>query len=682
MEGTDFNMFNQENLNPREEEEYKDRRLDNGPEATSMGMDILRTVEVYWSNLDELRTRRTRSRNYYRGKQWSDLITDPDNPTASKITEENYLLKTGKQPTVNNQILQVMKNMKGQFRDNDYKPMAISRTKDNQSASEMMSNAIQYVYDYNRLKELDTSVWEEFLLSGVIGWKSGYEWDRQRNLEEVKNYAVSVPRMFWNNDVRDIRMEDLRLVGEMHDAHWDELVSAFATNEEEEKKLMELYSQADQKDRIDHSTQIGSDSEDGLDFYQTTESHLMRFFEIWRLEKRMKVFYHDILQGESGQHVLDVEDAIEEIEYANQQRYIEFIATVFQVPFEEATEEMMALAMETVPPIQYEVRKEDVWCYYYLTPHGHILKSGETPYEHESHPYTLRLFPLLDGEVWGFIESIIDQQRNINRYLIIMDFMLTSSAKGVLMVPETALGKYTPDQFADQWVRHNGVIVYDDTKRTGAKPEQITANSQSPAATQLLSIQLDLLKEISGVSEAIQGQKPSAGTPASLYAQMTANSTIASRDYFEFFFSARRERDFKNLQTVLQAWQEERYINVTGKDYDNEAYIFDPQKVEDSSFDIVIGKSNNAPVFRNMIDDYLFQFLMNGLVDLPMFLDNTSLPFSSKLQEQFEARQKALEAQQGMAGGVQPGAGGQMKTFPTGDQQASGDLINQFMGKN
>ena len=58
---------------------------------------------------------------------------------------------------------------------------------------------------------------------------------------------------------------------------------------------------------------------------------------------------------------------------------------------------------------------------------------------------------------------------------------------------------------------------------------------------------MQLIKEISGVTEAIQGQTPGSGTPASLYQQMTTNATISSRDFFEFFFGVRRKRDFKRL---------------------------------------------------------------------------------------------------------------------------------------
>ena len=175
-----YEMFNKNKLYPGDEE-YEPTILDDSIEAGRMGMDLLNEARVYWDALHDFRERRKRSRLYYRGDQWSDYITDPDSATGQKIKEEDYLIRTGKQPTVNNQIRQIMKNMLGQFRDNDYKPMARARAKEYATHSEMMSNAIQYVYDYNELKEVDTRVFEEYLMSGLLCWKSGFEYDKERS---------------------------------------------------------------------------------------------------------------------------------------------------------------------------------------------------------------------------------------------------------------------------------------------------------------------------------------------------------------------------------------------------------------------------------------------------------------------------------------------------------------------
>ena len=38
-------------------------------------------------------------------------------------------------------------------------------------------------------------------------------------------------------------------------------------------------------------------------------------------------------------------------------------------------------------------------------------------------------FTPLDGEVWGFVEDIIDQQKYINRLIVLQDMIISASAK-------------------------------------------------------------------------------------------------------------------------------------------------------------------------------------------------------------------------------------------------------------
>jgi hypothetical protein len=355
------------------------------------------------------------------------------------------------------------------------------------------------------------------------------------------------------------------------------------------------------------------------------------------------------LKGTYYQHPLDNQQAIEQIEAENQQRIIDaYTQYVNFGSFAGSYEEFVVSDLaQQVPLIDYEIKNnEPVWCFYMITPDGFVLDSGETPYEHEEHPYTLRLFPLIDGEVWGFVEDIIDQQKMINRMVTLIDFVISAGAKGLLMIPQECIPEgMTEDDFSDQWRKHNGVIVYKPSK-TGAKPEAVYNQSLPAGATELLSIQLNLLKEISGVTGAIQGQAPDSGTPASRYAMETQNAAIASKDYFEHFFSARKKRDFKILKVVKQFYQEERYINISGMDYSDAAAVYQPELVQDIDFDMVIGKSSNAPVHRMMIDDTLRFLLESGQIDAGLFLENTSMPFADKLLQDIKEKQEALAQMQ------------------------------------
>lgn len=561
------------------------------------------------------------------------------------------MLEQGKQPLINNQIRQLVKNLLGQFRDNDYKPQARARKREDASVSEMMTNMIQRLYDINTLKEKDTRKFEEYLMSGVICFKSAYDWMRTQNRHEVKDIPVNTNYLFWNTETRDITGEDVNLIGEIVDAPLEDIISAFAKDEEEEQTIRKWYLQYDRK-RTEYYSQQGSDREDTLDFDFPMDHNLCRYYEIWKLKNKKKVMCHDWLKGTWYQHPLELEKAIEQVETENTQRLMEAYTQFTAMGMMLGTFDDFLVSEEAanIPLIDYEIKPyEPVWCFYMVTPDGFILDSGETPYEHEEHPYTLRLFPLIDGEVWGFVEDIIDQQKMINRMVALIDFVISAGAKGVLMIPEDSIPEgMTEDDFAEQYHKLNGMVVYKPSKH-GSKPEMVYNKSLPAGATELLSIQLNLMKEISGVTGAIQGQAPDSGTPASRYAMETQNAAIASKDYFEFFFSARKDRDWKMLKLTKQFYDEEVYINVAGIDYDDEAAIYKPELVSEMDFDMVIGRSANAPVYRMMIDDTLRFMVERGMIDAGMFLENTSMPFADRLLQQIKERQEALQ----QAGGVQ-----------------------------
>jgi hypothetical protein len=561
-------------------------------------------------------------------------MKDPDD-TSKTITEEDYIYRQGKLPLINNQIGQLIKNLKGQYRNNDSKPSVRARKREDASVTEMITNALQYVYDVNEMTELDSQVFLEFLLSGITGWKTGYEWVRDRNMNEVVSNKIQPTRIFFNTDISDVRLKDLRVIGEIIDTDMDSVLSAYAKDPEEEQIIRDWYNYHNDKRRSELVQEFGSWREDGLDFYYPVDDTEVRVIEVWMLKNKTKVFVHDKLTGDYFQHPYDVEEALMDVENENDKRLEE-------AALQGLTEDEL---ME-VPLQETDIKNEEVWCYYMLTPWGHVLDSGETPYEHESHPYTLRLYPMIDSEVRAFVEDVIDQQKHINRLITMMDFMISASAKGVLMIPEDVIPKgYSPEDFAKQWRKTNGYIMYTPSKNHSKAPEQITSNAQHVGAQQLLMMQMELFNKISGVTEAIQGQTPPSGTPASLYAQQATNATLSTKDYFEHFNNARKVRDYKLVKLIQQFYDEERYVNVSGQDYADEAFIYKPDVAKDVPVDIVLTKSGNSPVYRQMIDEYLMQFLQGGLIDLPMFLENTSIPFADKLLQQLKERQQQTQDQ-------------------------------------
>lgn len=590
--------------------------------------DLLEQCRNYYDQLSDFRDERERARNFYIGDHWEEVIEDPDNE-GEYITEGQHIMNQGKVPLKQNQIRQVVKNLIGQYRDNDSKSVVISRQREKAKIGEMLTNALHTSLDRNKTKELDVRVFEEFLISGAFAWKTSYGMIDKINREDVINDPVHPARMFFNTGLTDIRLKELHTVGEFMDTEIDDLVAMFAENEADKEKIKEWYRHHDgDRSGFLSTEQQGPDSIDDDSFYLSSDPNKCRVFEVWQQKLELVTIVHDKHTAEW----YETEEDIETLEMQNEMRKAEALAA--GVP----EENLEFLEMEITQDYQ------KVWYFWFLTPFGQILKHGKTPYNHEDHPYTIGLYPLIDGKIFGLVHDIIDQQISINRLITLLDFMIGSSAKGVLLFPEEMLPDgYTMDDISDEWSRHNGVIAFKPNKNyPNLAPKEVQGNSRNVGAMDMLQMQFGLLEKISGVNDAIQGHKPNSGTPSSLYAQQTHNATLSNRDFFEFFFAIKQQRDFKSVKLIQQYYDDERYIATGGKDYDDEARYYDPNQGRDAEVDILMGQ-NNSTLYRQMLDEYLMKFLEGGLIDLDMFLEATSLPFADKLKEISMRKQKEMQ---------------------------------------
>ncbi|MDD5870558.1 MAG: hypothetical protein PUC77_03590, partial [Bacteroidales bacterium] len=168
-------------------------------------------------------------------------------------------------------------------------------------------------------------------------------------------------------------------------------------------------------------------------------------------------------------------------------------------------------------------------------------------YDAPMHPFVFKLYPLTDGEIHSFVEDVIDQQKFVNRMITIIDHVMDSTAKGVLIYPTESLPEgFSWQDLVSTWRSPNGVIPYDSMRLdSGFKPEQLIVNGANTGAYELLNLQMSLFEKISGVSAAMQGQNLSGVNGSKLYDSQVENSTISLLDLFDSFTSfltARNDR--------------------------------------------------------------------------------------------------------------------------------------------
>lgn len=182
-----------------------------------------------------------------------------------------------------------------------------------------------------------------------------------------------------------------------------------------------------------------------------------------------------------------------------------------------------------------------------FAPDGTLLAEYDSPYGHGSHPFVIKFYPLTDGEVHSFVEDVLDQQKFINRLIVMLDHITACSAKGVLLYPLDQLPPgVSMDDISATWARADGLIPI--SGRGGTMPQQVNGSGGGAGAYQLLDMQMKLFEHVSGVGSALMGRSQNA-RGADMLASEVQNATTALADLFESFRSFTELRNDKAMKT-------------------------------------------------------------------------------------------------------------------------------------
>ena len=577
--------------------------------ATEESSQLLSRAMDAWNALSRIRKERARNLRYRNGDQWSDYMEDPEN-RGHAVREEELLVREGKMPLKHNFIQQFIRNVSGQMISNPSQSVVYTRTEEDRELSEMLTNTLQACAQLNQNDRLNIIFLEELLLAGIACSKIRYGFWHTKGVSDGIIDNVNINRLFFNSDIEDPRLFDLRIIGEIHDFTIDEIVCNYARSAADEARLREIYSRQNGNDGF--SRQTGRDMKrskvNELNFIYPQDESKCRVIEVWEKKARWITLTHDY---ESGCELVDKENKGRGIVSQNGNFH---------------TEE----------------RYEYYWLMTCLAPNGEVLLEKESPYKHGEHPYVLTTLPLIDGTVNSLLSDIIDIQKYINRLIVMIDFIMGSSAKGVLMVPENAIpdGMSISD-FTNEYVKANGVIVYKPNATRDA-PYQITSNSTNVGAWEMLNLQMNMINQISGLSGAIQGERPHSNMPSSLYTQQAQNSQLNYRVLFDTLRIHQQRSDEKLLKVLMQYYTTTRYLDVSGTCYGKTALVYEPEMAKTiTNFNLVVTQSLDTPVYRQIIDDSLKHMLDARYIDIEMYLTNSSLPFAEKLLAQIRAKKNA-----------------------------------------
>ena len=575
-----------------------------------------------------------RSLMYSYGDQWGDYVRDPD--TLQWMTEGDLIKKNGKVPLKNNMIAPILSNIDGQLRQQLTRPVCVARDQGEAAVGEMMSIAIEYVHDINDIEEVDSDSMRMLLNGGMTAQRIEYGLNPAKDRCDVWVYPVNPARLFFNTNLEDVRQREVTCIGELFDMPIENVLAHFAHTPEEKQYIGEIYANISSFHHDGNAGMQGNESRE-LTFFSPSRNDLCRVILGWHLESREAYCWNDTLRGTWGY-----------VDYNDEEKR----------RFDDENERRRQRAREMniddddVLLVEYVYATERFWYYRYMTPYGDVLQEGRSPYWHGEHNYVLHLYPLVQGRLGNFVEQFIDQQRAINRTATLIDFIRGTSSKGVLVVDDEAFENMSREEVVDEYVRYNGVLFV--RLKPGQSIDGVVRQYNSGASVagdfELLSLQLRLINEISGVNSAMQGQAPKAGTPASLYAQQAYNSSLNLKGLFESYRTFRRRRDTKLMKTIQQFYNEQRHIELAGKDYNAEAKFYNPDKVQNSELDLTIAEGYNTPAYQMLANDFLMELFRSRAVDIKTVLENCSFPYARKILEAVKRNEQQLQQGSPMEG--------------------------------
>lgn len=585
--------------------------------------DVLLEAQRCWDSLYQFRKDRERCIRYCYGDQWGDEIMHD----GKCMTEKESIVDQGNVPLTNNLIRKLVRTCVGVYRNQNKIPSCTANDRDEQQLGDMMSVALQVNWKNNKLKELNARGFEEYLISGMAVMKEVWGWrDENGGKYDCWSFMPNQNYVFFDTAMADVRGWDCSIVGELHDLTFPQLCSFFAHSEGDYKRLKSIYAQcADRARMASYADRNWKGRYQNADFFTPYDQSLCRVIEVWRKEYKPRYRCHDYQSGE-----------VFKIDVADKSVY----DAINKVRLAEGAEQ--GIPAEEVATVEMEWFIDTYWYYRYLTPMGDILEEGETPFEHGSHPYVVKMYPFTNGEIHSLVADVIDQQRYVNRLVSLQDKLIQSSAKGVLLYPISLIpeGK-TPEQIQREWTQPDAVMFYDDlaNRTSGARPEQIANKLTKIGTEELLQLEMGLMEDITGVNGALQGKPGFSGQSASLYAQQTQNASTSILDLLESYDTFIVDAATKKVKNMQQFYDQKRTMSIVGR---RNTVTYDPELCGDVDYDLNINESADTPAVRMINNDLLTQLFQMGAIDVKKLLEFGNFPFSDALLEAIKADEQAV----------------------------------------
>lgn len=625
--------------------------------------DLLGECVRSWLNKDDARQERARVLKYLFGNQWGDYVNVKGLGT---VTEEDVIRSQGNIPLKNNVMVSLWMSVFGIHAKQEMEPVCYARNENAKTLSDNLSAALQSNWQNTYMGERLDLAFAEYLVSGMAFLRESYE-ERDEMHDSYTDY-INPYYMFWEGG-NDPTHSDIRLIGCLHDISPEELYFRFAKPEYglTIKDLQDIYhiNKNSEVLRVSTSQYINDIHKySNISFYQPSDAGLCRVIEVWREEVKPRYQCFDPLAtNQIDKYFRCRKEDLEQVRAMNRERKALYDA-------QEVPEEERAYIIAREIPDKY-------WQYYFMAPDGRILAEGETPYDYKSHPFTVSLFPYVNGEIHPFMGFFIDQQRYINRTVMMGDMAMKNAAKGMTFLPLSKKPDgMTREEYANQKSKFDCVFVYDDTKsRSDAKPEFYTHSAFNIGQTEMLQLQLNMIHEVSGVSGALQGKTPTSGTSAARYAMESQNATTTIYPLIKKFNGFEERCAAKKLITMQQFYEEGR--DITPKKSEEQIF-YKANACRNVKANVSIKNSASSAAFLQLGNEMLDKMLELGVLDPRIYLKYYDAPYTEKLAQDIDKYMGQVQAGQIPQQPVQvPGANQAQSSLASRLMQGGGQLYTR-----
>lgn len=437
--------------------------------------ELLRLTQRAWEDAAPLRASRRRLKAFTYGRQWDDITLMPD---GRRLTEAQRAREEGRIPVTNNIIRRMIKSIIGHY-------SRLTAAEQNDSAADTTA------VGFSPLGERDARALEELLISGcAIQYVNSAT-------SEIEN--ISPERFLFRRFLRS-DASDCQLLGVLRDMTPEEVLLRFSDRSPEKaEEIRDAYRSGENAaSPFGIARHLASE-----DLAIPTQPGTVRVLEVWKRCAVELLRIHDPLTASYS--IADM-SRLDTLKKLNKRR-----------------------SRQGQPPLSIVYDMESGWVCTMMTPDGLILDRFTAP----RHPFAVRFYPMIDGEVHSAVEDVVDQQKLVNRLVSTLDQTIAASAKGVLLYPADQL----PDGFTWKdvrriWSNPSGILPFKRTSRT-QMPHQVSATGTAAGATDLLHTQLQLFDEISGAT-AIRNRVSANAGEGMLRAEME-NALISMLDILNSF---------------------------------------------------------------------------------------------------------------------------------------------------